>query len=85
MAAPPPMTPDTDDHAFVIQLYFDEGRQLRGHITHAYSGRRAAVRTPGDVLAFLGPYLATMGVRLGPWGRLLLWLCRRRARPASDR
>jgi hypothetical protein len=71
------MTPDPDDHAFVIQLYADEGRQLRGHITHAASGRRAPLRRPGDVLAFLDPYLAGMGVRLGLRGRLLLWACRR--------
>ena len=79
------MTPDSDDHAFVIQLYYDEGKRLRGHITHAYSGRREAIRRPGDVLAFLAPYLVTMDVRLGPRGRLLLWLCRRRGGPPAPR
>lgn len=78
------MNPDPDDHAFVIQFYHDEGHRLRGHVTHAYSRRRQAVRRPEDVLVFLDPYLADMGVRLSPGSRLVLWLCRRFGGPPAD-
>lgn len=70
------MTPDSDDHVFVIKLY-DEGQRLRGQITHAYSHRRRPIRQLEDILVFLDPYLASMGVRLRPKSRLLLWLSRR--------
>ena len=78
------MNPDSDDHAFVIQLYYDEGNRLRGHITHAYSRDRQALQKPEDVLVFLGPYLSAQGVRLGPGSRLVLWLCRLLGTPSAS-
>lgn len=76
--SPSPMPNDCDDHAFVLKLYCDDERQLRGRITHAESRRGQATRHPEDVLVFLTPYLASMGVRLRPKSRLLLWLSRPR-------
>ena len=70
------MTPDCDDHAFVLKLYCDDDRQLRGRITHVASYRGQPTRRPEDILSFLSPYLASMDVRLRPKSRLLLWLSR---------
>ena len=70
------MTPDSDNHVFVIKLY-GEGQWLRGQITHAYSLRRRPIRQLEDILVFLDPYLASMGVQLRPKSQLLLWLSRR--------
>ena len=82
------MTPDCDDHAFVLKLYCDDDRQLRGRITHVASYRGQPTRRPEDVLSFLSPYLTSMGVQLRPKSRLLLWLSRPRLRgraPTTDR
>lgn len=65
-----------DEHAFVIKLYARGDHHLYGHITHVMSRRREAVRRPEDVVVFLAPYLAAMGVRLRPRSRLLVWLSR---------
>lgn len=78
------MTPITDDHAFVLKLYCDDARKLRGNITHAYSRDSKPIRRPEDVLAFLEPYLTEMNVKLHPKSRLVLWLSRRAASTPTE-
>ncbi|ARA94279.1 MAG: hypothetical protein D6685_14825 [Bacteroidetes bacterium] len=76
------MEPDADTHSFIIKLYASEDGDLRGHITHAHTRERHRLRGLEDILTFIGPYLHSMGVQLGPRSRLLLWISQTPPRPS---
>jgi hypothetical protein len=70
---------ESDTHAFIVKIWSEEApqggdeRQLRGHITDAYTKDRGAVHELADILAFIKPYLKSMGVKLCRRSRLMLW------------
>lgn len=66
-------------HSFVVKVWREgaeddhEEGQWRGHITHVPSGERRYLKGLGGIAAFILPYLASMGVRLGAFWRLRSW------------
>jgi hypothetical protein len=69
-------------HSFVIKIWLEEpadelhkGR-WRGHITHVPSGERRYLQNLKEIVAFIVPYLVSMGVRLEASWRLRSWLRR---------
>lgn len=67
-------------HSFVIKVWLEEtgersgGAKWRGHITHVQSGRREYFENLERITDFIGPYLTSMGVRLGFYQRFRRWL-----------
>lgn len=66
-------------HSFVVKIWREEpaddhreGR-WRGHITHVPSGKRRYLKGLSEILAFIVPYLVSMGVRLDAYWRLRSW------------
>jgi len=67
-------------HSFIIKIWLEEpaddlhkGR-WRGHITHVPSGERRYLQNLREIVAFIVPYLVSMGVRLEASWRLRSWL-----------
>lgn len=67
-------------HSFVVKVWREEpadnghrGR-WRGHITHVPSGERSYLKNLNGIVAFIVPYLASMGVRLDAFWRMRSWL-----------
>lgn len=66
-------------HSFVVKIWREgadedqEESQWRGHITHVPSGERRYLKGLNGIVAFIVPYLASMGVRLGTFWRLRSW------------
>ncbi len=63
-------------HSFVVKIWREEpavdhkqGR-WRGHITHVPSGERRYLKSLNEIVAFMVPYLVSMGVRLDALWRL---------------
>ncbi len=63
-------------HSFIVKIWLEEpaddnrkGR-WRGHITHVPDGERRYLKSLGEIVAFMVPYLLSMGVRLGTHSRL---------------
>ena len=63
-------------HSFIIKIWLEEPAEnhdkgrWRGHITHVPSGERRYLKSLGEIVAFIGPYLVSMGVRLEASWRL---------------
>ena len=79
-----PYEPNT--HTFVIRLWLEETIQeqgkatWRGHITHLLTKQRRYLQDPDDVVLFILPYLAEMGVKIQLKWRIKWWLARWRQR-----
>jgi len=66
-------------HSFIVKVWLEEinqsGRAIwRGHITHVPGGERRYVRALSEIVAFIAPYLHTMGVEMGIRQRIKKWL-----------
>lgn len=57
-------------HSFIVKVWLEEtaaeaGRSTwRGHITHVPSGERRYLKDLDELVAFINPFLASMGVML---------------------
>jgi hypothetical protein len=66
-------------HSFVIKIWLEEtagdvGQAIwRGHITHVGSGVGRYVKDLQEIIAFIVPYLRSMGVRISRSRRLRWW------------
>jgi hypothetical protein len=74
---------ESTTHSFVIRIWLEEPEETgrarwRGHITHVLSGERRYLENMAEVVDFIRPYLAEMGVTPGLQARLQQWLRRRR-------
>jgi hypothetical protein len=62
---------EATSHPFIVRIWLEEtadeaGRATwRGHITHVPSGKRQYLQDLDDIITFIAPYLAGMGVKLG--------------------
>lgn len=71
---------ELNTHPFIVKIWLEETAQeagratWRGHITHVPSGRRRYLQDLGDILAFIIPYLESMGVRIKKRWRVAEWL-----------
>jgi hypothetical protein len=71
---------DPHTQSFITKIWLEESATeggsatWRGTITHVPSGERRYVQDLYEVLAFIAPFLERMGVRLGVWLRMKLWL-----------
>lgn len=78
---------DSSTHSFLIRLWVVEQAGGNGHVTwrgqiiHIPSGRRQTLQDLTEIVPFLAPYLAEMGVEVGLSARVKLWL--RRLKPIS--
>lgn len=67
-------------HTFIVKIWLEEtagnsGQGIwRGHITHVASGVRRYVEDLQGIIAFIVPYLRSMGVRIGRRRRFRWWL-----------
>ena len=56
-------------HSFIVKIWLEEPTddnhkgKWRGHITHVPGGERRYLENLGEILAFIVPYLMSMGVR----------------------
>lgn len=63
-------------HSFIVKIWLeepaDDNRQgkWRGHITHVPGGERRYLKSLSEIVAFIVPYLISMGVRLDAYSRL---------------
>ncbi|MFQ5922395.1 MAG: hypothetical protein ACE5M4_06085 [Anaerolineales bacterium] len=79
-------------HSFIVKIWLEEPAEdhhkgrWRGHITHVPSGERRYLKSLGGIVAFIVPYLVSMGVRLEAyWSlRYLLWRGRGTQLPDSE-
>jgi hypothetical protein len=75
--------PEETTHSFIVRVWLesaaDEGSRAgwRGQVTHVPDGKGRYVRNLDAVPAFIAPYLAAMGVRLGLRWRITSCLSRR--------
>jgi hypothetical protein len=71
---------ESNTHPFIIKIWLEEsagvaGRaRWRGHITHVPSGERRYMEDVDEIVAFIVPYLESMGVEMGLRWRILRWL-----------
>jgi hypothetical protein len=69
--------PERDTHSFIIKIWIEEindgtgNASWRGHITHVPGGERRYLRNLDEIVVFIEPFLARMGVKLRRWERLL--------------
>jgi hypothetical protein len=67
-------------HSFIVKIWLeetaDEGGKpsWRGHITHVPSGKRSYLKSLSGMIAFVLPYLRSMGVRFGFIRQIRDWL-----------
>lgn len=77
-------------HSFVVKIWREEPAddhqdgQWRGHITHVPSGERRYLKGLNGIAAFIMPYLASMGVRMGAFWRLRSWFAGETDPPQGD-
>ncbi len=63
-------------HSFIVKIWLEEPAEdnrkgmWRGHITHVPGGERRYLESLGEIVAFMVPYLLSMGVRLDAYSRL---------------
>ncbi len=63
-------------HSFIVKIWLEEPADgnrkgmWRGHITHVPGGERRYLKGLGEIVAFMVPYLISMGVRLDAYSRL---------------
>ena len=56
-------------HSFIVKIWLEEPTddnhkgKWRGHITHVPGGERRYLKNLGEILAFIVPYLMSMGLR----------------------
>jgi hypothetical protein len=73
---------DVNTHSFIVKIWIEEavdeagGAGWRGHVTHVQSGQRRYVRSLDEIVAFIGPYLESLGAQLDPYQKIRLWLRR---------
>ncbi len=80
-------------HSFIVKIWLEDPAEnhrkgrWRGHITHVPSGERRYLKNLGEIVAFIVPYLVSMGVRLEAYWRLrsLLWRGRGAQLPGADK
>jgi hypothetical protein len=66
-------------HSFVVKIWREDPAgdpaeaRWRGHITHVPSGDRRYLKSLNEVVAFMVPYLVSMGVRVDALGKVLSW------------
>jgi hypothetical protein len=66
-------------HSFVVKIWLeetaaDDGQAIwRGQITHVGSGVRRYVKDLEEIIAFIVPYLRSMGVRISRPRRFRWW------------
>jgi hypothetical protein len=71
---------ESNTHSFIVKIWLEETVEeadratWRGHITHVPSGERRYLKDLDGITAFITPYLAEMGVRLGNGWRMEDWL-----------
>jgi hypothetical protein len=69
-------------HSFIVKIWLEEPAEnrsrgrWRGHITHVPSGERHYLKNLREIVAFIIPYLVSMGVRLEAPLRIREWLNR---------
>ncbi len=66
--------PEPNSHSFVIRIWVEEtvaeaGNAVwRGYIKHVLNDNQSYIQDTSDIVAFIEPYLARMGVRTrGRW------------------
>jgi hypothetical protein len=63
-------------HSFIVKIWLEEAAEdhhrgkWRGHITHVPGGERRYLKNLGEIVAFIAPYLESMGVRLDAYSWL---------------
>ena len=63
-------------HSFIVKIWLEEPADdnrkgmWRGHITHVPGGERRYLKSLSEIVAFIVPYLVSMGVRLDAYSRL---------------
>ncbi|HMN31285.1 MAG TPA: hypothetical protein PKE45_24250 [Caldilineaceae bacterium] len=73
---------ESGTHSFLIRLWVEERSAetgqvtWRGQIIHVPSGKRQAISDPDEIIAFLMPYFAQMGVQWGIRARVKRWVRR---------
>ena len=66
-------------HPFIVRIWLEEtagasGQATwRGHITHVPSGERQYLESLDDIILFITPYLAGMGVKPGISWKIRQW------------
>ncbi len=71
---------ELNTNSFIVKIWLEEPAEnhqmgkWRGHITHVPSGERRYLKSLGEIVAFIVPYLVSMGVRLEVYWRLRSWL-----------
>jgi hypothetical protein len=76
-------------HSFIIKIWLEEPpasnrwAKWRGHISHVPSGERRYLKNLWEIMAFMAPYLISMGVKVNFIWRIREWLKRRKAEPVS--
>lgn len=81
---------ELNTHSFIVKVWLEEpgedphqGR-WRGHITHVPGGERRYLKSLREILAFIVPYLSSMGVRLDVYWSLRSWLRQRYGRRGAE-
>ncbi len=75
---------EPNTHSFVVKIWLEETPEetahpvWRGHITHVASGQRRYVANLSEILVFVVPYLAGLGIQTPLLERICLWLNRRK-------
>jgi hypothetical protein len=80
-------------HSFIVKIWLEEPSEdhqkgrWRGHITHVPGGERRYLKSLGEIVTFIVPYLVSMGVRLEAYWRLryLLWRGRGAQIPGAEK
>ena len=63
-------------HSFIVKIWLEEPAddkhkgKWRGHITHVPGGERRYLKSLGEIVAFMVPYMVSMGVRLDAYSKL---------------
>lgn len=71
---------ESGTHSFLVRLWVEErstetGQAIwHGQIIHVPSGQRRTLQDPHDILTFLMPYFAEMGVQFGMRAQVKRWL-----------
>ena len=79
--------PESRIHSFLIRIWLEETAEeskrakWRGHITHVPSGERRYLQDLNDIISFIQPYLARMGVKFTLAQRIRRWQRSRRTNP----
>jgi hypothetical protein len=73
-------TPDPSAHSFIVKIWIEEAGKgqtrptWRGHIVHVPGGERRYLKSLGDIIDFITPYLEEMNVALGLRVNVRRWL-----------